>query len=99
LWASEGEPTLKSQRAGEVKGRGTLGNLVDPVDWNRAIATNYHWMSYDNDEVSRITRLAGFDLLGNGEGESRVATIACVRSINTTDSDFYEFPRSCFDSF
>jgi hypothetical protein len=69
LWASDWQPALKSQLAGEVKGGCPSGNLVDPVDWNPAIATNYHRMSYDIDEMSRITRLAGFDLLVHGEGE------------------------------
>ncbi|MGB0598842.1 MAG: hypothetical protein ACPGLY_19320 [Rubripirellula sp.] len=55
-----------------------MSNLVDPVDWNPAIATSYHRISYDYDEMSRLARLAGFDLLGNGEGESPAATIACV---------------------
>ncbi|MEE2935274.1 MAG: hypothetical protein VYA84_04675 [Planctomycetota bacterium] len=56
-------------------------------------------MSYDIDKMSQISGLAGCDLIGSGEGESRVATIACVRSITAEDSDLYELPRSCFHSF
>ena len=90
---------MDSQRAGAAIGGEPVSDLVDLRRWNHAIVTSYLQMSYDIDEMSRMSGLAACDLIGSGEGESRVAAIACVRSITAKDSDLYELPPSCFYSF